>query len=48
MVACVYDLTAVEMAGVEGGVSEIVITKDTDSACLLSSFQWGVGRGMSK
>jgi hypothetical protein len=43
MAAYVYDLNAVELAEIEGGGYDLAIHQ---AGCCLSSFQWGVGRGI--
>jgi hypothetical protein len=43
MLAYLYDLSVAELAQVEGGSYELA----THQARLLSSFRWGVGRGIT-
>jgi hypothetical protein len=43
MVAYVYDISAAELAQVEGGGYDLA----THQAGLMSSFQWGMGRGIT-
>jgi hypothetical protein len=43
MVTSLYDLGAAELAQVEGGGYDLA----THQAGVLSSFQWGIGRGIT-